>query len=308
LLNKPGKSAVIRYKLDYGDDGAGQGRRDTAILKMYNDDIGRAAFAGMRVVWDAGLRSSAAVRVPEPLAYLADQQATLMGPVPEEHDLEKLLVALLLSDDPADQAQLHQAFRAAGAGLAAFHSCGGIVDRTTTWNDGFAEAEEQIGYLRVPFPEAVAAVDRLVEQLRAREAAVPADPLVPTHGAFRPEQVLLAGKQVSFIDFDYFCMAEPAFDIALFRATTMDNGLYDERIRPRDAAEFADRRARIDALNESFLSAYESYAQVSRQRVALWEAIFYFNDSLQCWTKPRPNDARVVVSLLERHLQVLGIV
>jgi hypothetical protein len=103
-------------------------------------------------------------------------------------------------------------------------------------------------------------------------------------------------------------MAEPAFDIALFRATTMDNGLYDERIRPRDEAEVALRRTRIDALNENFLAAYESHAPVSRQRVALWEAIFYFNDSLQCWTKPRPNDPRLVVSLLERHLQMLGIV
>ena len=98
---------------------------------------------------------------------------------------------------------------------------------------------EQLTYLRVPFPEPIAAVDRLVESLRALEAAVPADPLVPTHGAFRPEQVLLADKQISIIDFDYCCMAEPAFDIALFRATTMDNGLYDEQIRPRDEAEVA---------------------------------------------------------------------
>ena len=308
LLNKPGKSAIIRYKLDYGFEGTGQGWHDTVILKVYSDDIGRNTFVGMRAVWNAGLRKSAAVRVPEPLAYLADQQATLMGPVPEERDLEKLLDALLLSDDPADQAALHEVFRATGVALAAFHRCGGTVDRTTTWNEGFAEAAEQLTYLRVPFPESIAAVDRLVESLRALEAAVPADPLVPTHGAFRPEQVLLADKQISIIDFDYCCMAEPAFDIALFRATTMDNGLYDERIRPRDEAEVAIRRTRIDALNESFLAAYESHAPVSRQRVALWEAIFYFNDSLQCWTKPRPNDPRLVVSLLERHLHTLGIV
>jgi hypothetical protein len=308
LLNKPGKSAVIRYQLDYGPEGTRQGWRDTVILKIYNDDTGHDAFVGMRVVWNAGLQQSAAVHVPEPLAYLDDQQATLMGPVSEETDLEKLLDALLLSDDPADQAQLHQVLRAAGVALAAFHGCGGTADRTTTWNEGFAEAEEQLTYLRVPFPEAIGAVDGLVEQLRALEATTPKDPLVPTHGAFRPEQVLLAGTQISFIDFDYFCMAEPAYDIALFRAMMMDNGLYDERIRPRDEAEVAIRRTRIDALNEGFLAAYEAHALVSRQRVALWEAIFYFNDSLQCWTKPRPNDPRLVVSLLERHLHTLGIV
>ncbi len=308
LLNKPGKSAIIRYKLDYGLDGAKCGWRDTVILKMYGDDIGHNTFVGMRAVWNAGLQKSAAVRVPEPLAYLADQQATLMGPVAEERDLEKLLDALLLSDDPADQEALHAVFRATGVALAAFHRCGATVDRTTTWNQGFAEAAEQLTYLRVPFPESIAAVDRLVESLHALETAVPADPLVPTHGAFRPEQVLLADKQVSFIDFDDCCMAEPAFDIALFRASTMDNGLYDDRIRHRDEAEIAVRRTRIDALSESFLAAYESHAPVSRQRVALWEAIFYVNDSLQCWTKPRPNDRRLVVPLLERHVHRLGIV
>ena len=308
LFSKPGKSAVIRYKLDYGSEGTGQGWHDTVILKVYSDDIGRNTFVGMRAVWNTDLRKSAAVRIPKPLAYLADQQATLMGPVPEERNLEMLLDALLLSDDPADEVTLHEMFRATGVALAAFHRCGGTIDRTTTWNEGFAEADEQLTYLRVPFPKSIAAVDRLVERLRALEAAVPADPFVPTHGAFRPEQVLLADKQISFIDFDYCCMAEPAFDIALFRATMMDSGLYSERIRPRDEAEVAIRRMRVEALSESFLAAYESHAPVSRQRVALWEAIFYFNDSLQCWTKPRPNDPRLVVSLLERHLHTLGIV
>ena len=308
LSNKIGKSAVLRYTLDYGLDAAGRGWRDTVILKAYSDDTGRNAFVGMRAVWDAGLQKSAAVRVPEPLAYLAEQQATVQGPVPEERDLEKLLGAQLLSDDPADQEALHEAFRATGVALAAFHRCGGTADLTTAWNEGLAEALDQLTCLRVPFPEPIAAVDRLVEQLRALEAAVPADLPVPSHGAFRPEQVLLAGKQIGIIDFDGFCMAEPAFDLALFRAAMMDNGLYDEHIRPRDQAEVAARRTRIDALSESFLAAYEAHAPVSRQRVALWEAIFYLNDSLQCWTKPRPNDPRLVVPLLERHLHTLGIV
>jgi hypothetical protein len=307
LHNKPGKSTVLRYHLDYGPQGARHSWRETVILKMYSDDIGHNAFVGMRALWNAGLQKSAAVHVPEPLAYLAGQQAILMGPVAEEHDLEKLLDALLLSDDPADQEALHGAFRATGVALAAFHHCGATVDQITTWHQGFAEAAQQLTYLRVPFPESIAAVDRLVERLRAMEATVPADPLVPTHGAFRPEQILVADRQISFIDFDYFCMAEPAFDIALFRATTMDNGLYSEWIRPRDEAEVALRRTRLEALNESFLAEYESHAPVSRRRVALWEAIFYFNDSLQCWTKPRPDDARLVVSLLEHHLHTLGL-
>jgi hypothetical protein len=306
VYNKPGKSTVIRYRLDYGPDAAGRGWRDNIILKAYGDDAGRNAFAGMHAVWDAGLSTSAAVRVPEPLAYLAELQATVQGSVAEERNLEKMLGALLLSDDSADQAALHQAFRATGAALAAFHCCGGTVDLITTWQDGFAEAAEQLACLRVPFPDAIAALDAVIERLIALEQSVAADAIVPTHGAFRPEQILLAAGQIGFIDFDSFCMAEPAFDLALFRASAMDSGLYDEHIQPRDEDEVATRRTRIDALNEAFLATYEAHAPVSRQRVALWETIFYLNDSLQCWTKPRPNDPRLVVALLERHLQLLG--
>ena len=104
------------------------------------------------------------------------------------------------------------------------------------------------------------------------------------------------------------CFRVVEYMLGLFRAITMDNGLYDEHIRPQDTAEVAIRRSRLDALNETFLAAYEAHAPVSRERVALWEAIFYLNDSLQCWTKPRPNDPRLVVTLLERQLGVLGIV
>lgn len=309
LLNKPGKSAIIRYTLAYR--GAGEGvhqLRNSVIMKLYNDDIGARAFAGMRAIWNARKGASASASIPEPLAYLADKQALLMGSVPEERDIEKLLHALLLSDDPADLRVLHETVRATGAALADFHSSGAKVEQITTWDQGFAEAAEQLSYLRIPFPDAIAALDDLVKRLRALEAAIAPDALVPSHGAFRPEQILLAGKQISFIDFDYCCMAEPACDLALFRATMMDNGLYDEHIRPQNDAEAAARRSRIDALNESFLAGYEARASVSRKRVALWEAIFYLNDSLQCWTKPRPNDARLVVGLLERHLGELGII
>lgn len=304
--NKAGKSTVIRYRLGYGV-AADATWRDTIILKVYGDDTGRNAFAGMRAVWDAGLRDSTAVRVPEPLAYLDEQQATVQGPVPEERDLEKMLLALVMSDDPAERAALDAAFHATGVALAAFHQSGGTVANSLRWQDVIAEAEEQIEALRIPFPEQIAAVERVADQLRALEATSMPDPLVPTHGAFRPEQILVAGQQIGFIDFDAFCMAEPAYDLALFRASSMDNGLYDEHIRLRDDAEAGSRRARIDALNETFLAGYEANAPVSRQRVALWEAIFYLNDSLQCWTKPRPNDRRLVVGLLERHLRGMGV-
>ena len=41
---------------------------------------------------------------------------------------------------------------------------------------------------------------------------------VQTHRTFKPEQMLIHGRQIGFIDFDEFCMVEPALDIAVLLA------------------------------------------------------------------------------------------
>ncbi|HWQ11693.1 MAG TPA: hypothetical protein VNL77_02775 [Roseiflexaceae bacterium] len=62
-------------------------------------------------------------------------------------------------------------------------------------------------------------------------------------------------------------MAEPALDVAHFRAAVMDSGmnLADERTIQDDAACHAYLR-RLDALGETFLSEYTAHAPVSRRR------------------------------------------
>lgn len=46
-----------------------------------------------------------------------------------------------------------------------------------------------------------------------------------THGTFNPEQVLIDGERIGFIDFDDYCMAEPALDVGLFRSAIKDTGM-----------------------------------------------------------------------------------
>src|SRR4029078_11202377 len=128
-------------------------------------------------------------------------------------------------------------------------------------------------------PQLAGGATPLLERLEAIAADHPADPPVPTHGTFRPHQVLLNKAQIGFIDFDGFCQAEPALDLALFLGKIHDIGLSagkdddDEDDAPIDREVLLARLAQTEAICEVFLSEYEKHAPVSRQRIALWEVL-----------------------------------
>ncbi|MFL5803281.1 MAG: hypothetical protein ACJ8CR_16270, partial [Roseiflexaceae bacterium] len=70
------------------------------------------------------------------------------------------------------------------------------------------------------------------------------------------------------------------------------------------------RLARLDqmvAIGEVFLSEYESLAPITRQRVALWEAMEFLRDALHTWTKAKPTGADNDMLILEHHLRGMGL-
>ena len=60
---------------------------------------------------------------------------------------------------------------------------------------------------------------RLAALIRRLEAALPAPAaLVPAHGDFHADQLLLAGEELALIDLDQLCLADPALDLATYAA------------------------------------------------------------------------------------------
>jgi aminoglycoside phosphotransferase (APT) family kinase protein len=183
----------------------------------------------------------------------------------------------------------------------------------STWADAFAEVHETIGQLGAVFPQLGEAAAPLLARLDALDQARPADPLAPAHGSFRPAQVLLYQGEVAFIDFDSFCQAEPALDLALFLSATRNVGLSEpheeESSEDDDALDPQTREAlldELDAICEEFLAEYERHAPVSRERVALWETLDLLDLVLTCWTKIKPVRLSNTLAMLERHLRALG--
>jgi aminoglycoside phosphotransferase (APT) family kinase protein len=95
--------------------------------------------------------------------------------------------------------------------------------------------------LAIAAPQLRGAVEPLRNPLHDLAVAHAAEPVVPTHGAFSPEQVLLDARGISFIDFDNFGLAEPALELAAspLRSWKPDQECHEQRA----ISGFAPRRA-----------------------------------------------------------------
>lgn len=299
----PGSRCTVLYRLEL-PPGADPAWPAAVVAKTYHRaDKGQIAWEGMGALWRSPLARSELVRIAAPLAWLPELKVLVQGPVREERTLKDLLLEALTTGNAATLAALRAALGKTAAGLAELHRCGAPSPggRRHTWDDELAEVREVLGRLAARVPELEGAADPLLDELRRRAARVPAGQPVPSHRSFRPAQVLLYREEIAFIDFDGFCHAEPALDLALFRATVRDLGIgaFPPGVATRTRLE------RLDQLCDEFLAAYEAHAAapVARERVALWEALDLLTNVLHSWTKIRPARLAHTTTLLRHHLE-----
>ncbi|HKO23758.1 MAG TPA: hypothetical protein VJY65_03350 [Chloroflexota bacterium] len=311
---KPNSRCTILYHLEYPADlAAARHWPDLVVAKVYHDDKGQNAYAGMRALWESPLATSSAVSIAEPLAYLPDLKLLLQGPIREEQTLSALLRGALRSGRPEDMAAAQDYLRKTAVGLAELHHSGVRCGAPWGWADELANVREKLERLARVVPHLAAAAAPLLERLEALARAYPVDPPVPAHGSFRPNQVLLYQGRIGFSDFDSFCQAEPALDLALFLSAIKDRGMRDlygkgtSKEAALDPATCQARLSQVEALGELFLAHYEQHAPVSRQRVALWEACELFTFVLNSWTRVRPVRVIHTLMLLERHGHATGL-
>jgi thiamine kinase-like enzyme len=312
---KANNRCTILYHLAYAADPApARPWPDLVVAKTYRGDKGQNAYAAMCALWASPLATSGTVRIAEPLAYLPARKVLVQGPVREEQTLRDLLRGALRSGTPEAMAALQESLRQTAVGLAALHRSGVRWGTARGWADKLANVRKEVEQLARVVPHLADAATPLLGRLEALADACPVDPPVPVHGSFRPAQVLLHQGRIGFIDFDGFCQAEPAMDLALFLSSLKDKGmraLYEEG-NSRDGAALDPatcqaRLAQLDELREVFLAHYERHAPVSRQRVALWEACYLFRLVLRCWIRIQPVWVTHMLMLLERHGRATGL-
>lgn len=302
LSYKPGTRGTIRYDVEYPSELADRGWPEIVIGKTYRGDKGQIAYEGMRALWQSPLAAGDVVTIAEPLAYIPDLKVLFQRSIPEERILEDVLKSALSNGSPEALDELYYFVRKAAVGLAAVHSSKAHYGEVVTWADRVPDVRKIVDRLVLPIPELASAMMPLLDRLEALDAAQPAEAPVPTHGTFKPEQVLIDGRQIGFIDFDEFCMAEPALDIAVFLAAIKDVGLTsDDTLQSVSLRQ--ERLALLESIGNAFLEEYLRRAPLSPQRVALWEALEYINDVLDCWIKVKPAEVASTILILKHHLR-----
>ena len=314
---KPGNRCTVLYHLEYAPDMLIESHGPPIVVaKTDRQEKGQNAYEGMKALWDTSFGSSSSVRIAEPLAYDADLRVFVQGPVWEEQTLADLFLTVLDAGTPELTGALHEALQKAAQGLAELHRSGVKIGTVSTWEDEMAEVQAPVMQLSEVFPNLSSGARPFLERVSQLEAATPHNPLVPSHGTFRPVQVLLHKGEISFIDFDSFCQSEPARDLGMFLASLMTLGLtlssHDEDKSPdqtiANSAHWEARYEQVASICEQFLNAYQQFHAVSRQRVALWQALNLFYYVLSGWMKVKADEISFLVKLLDRFLSTSHLI
>jgi hypothetical protein len=301
----------VRYELELPAEADGRAWPRVVVAKTYRDRRGANAYRGMRALWDSELSGSSAVAIAEPLAYLPDARVLVQGPVAGERTLKELVCSWVERGTPAARDELDTCMARTARALAALHGCSVGGGETVTLETELAEVRGMLARLAGLFPAVSGAATPLLARVVDLHAEHAADPVRPSHGTFRPAQVLLHQGDVGFIDFDDFCQAEPAFDVARFRGGIREYGMRTLVAAGRGTvpspAATAATLAALEAVCDGFLAHYAAVTPLSRVRVMLWETIDLLTHVLQAWTRVSPARLLAAMLTLEDHLRRSGL-
>ena len=245
---KPRLSCVLRYRL------AGGGRE--AII------FGKLVAGRWRELWSAlsaleALSASEATmpRIPRSVGVWPEVDLVAQLEAPGE----SLGAAVFDRGSPA--AEGTRLMRRAGRALGALHTCAGVTAPRRTLGDDVADLR---GY-RTLFvrlaPELLGMFDDAVGALARFASLLPEPPPVASHGTLRADHFLVDGSDVTLIDLDGFCSANPARDVGNLLAY-----LDWKAIRCPHAAGLVD-----EAENE-FLRGYGAVARLSERWLEIYRA------------------------------------
>jgi len=196
-----GRRAVVRYRVRglSGDEPA-------LLIGKWFSDVRRARLVHEHLVLlNDGPFGPGALRVPEPVALLADQ-----GVVLYRHCAGTQLSWI---GDPASAAR---GVRRAAAWLARLHVSSVGLPRRLTLPAEAVSARRWATVVGQAYPDLAASARGLASAWAAEATTLPVAGEVPIHKDFHPGHVLLDGETTSVIDVDEARMGDPTFDVAHF--------------------------------------------------------------------------------------------
>ena len=237
--HKRGRRCMIEYALvKRSSDGSHE--TVTLLGKIRAKGVDEDALVAYEALYHDGFspKRGDGLSIPEPMGCLAPLGMWLQRKMPGV-----TATRLMASDDgPAVAARIGQA-------LVKLHRTGVRPKRTHTLEDELDILRNrlpEVGRLHPRWAGRVAQIIAACERLAAR---IPEHPWCPIHRDFYADNVLVDGTHVYLLDFDLFCMGDPALDAGNFIGHLFEQGL-----RTPGQADLLN--ASIEAFEETFVSAH----------------------------------------------------
>jgi len=210
MRRRPGSRHVFSYKLLVADKRTGKhnvvelvGKQDTTRA------VGKAAkeFEAMRLLWGAGFGQDNRFRIPQPLHHFEDLRLII-----QEKVRGSKLRAFL--GDGSDTSFQHA--RMTGLWLAKLHNMPVANPRICAYEDEKASLRMYVEALKNDQPQLeselrrfAANAEQCFDSFRGVQAA-------HVHGDFHPDHIYVANDFITVIDFERFCIGDPARDLGSF--------------------------------------------------------------------------------------------
>lgn len=297
---RPGQRCTVVCGLAYADN-PDPAWPEVVVGKVHRRGGAAPGHAALAALAAADVGTTGTLELARPLAYVATDDVSVQSYLSQDRSLIDR-VSRAATGDQQGLAAAQAALQSVAGALAALHRAPFRHGRVRVLADEVEAVTASADKLGAVFPRLRGAVEPLLRLVEERAAAVVADAPKPSHGAFRPAQVRLAGGRVGVLDLDDFGQSEPAQDLGRFVGKLR---LLALRAATGAGPDLPDRHAIADQLAWSFLERYGDEATVSRVRVTLWETLDLAKALLQSWSRGRPAQIDAVLTLLEDRVTVL---
>jgi hypothetical protein len=207
---RPWQRCVYRYDLE---------GRDASLRyfgKLFHDDQGEAMLPGLRRL-SAGLRAAGSPwEVPAPVAYLRAERMLVTPAIGGPRKLNRLLRPAR-KEREARAALLGHMERAA-QGLRSLQQTPTAGLHAVAPRDLVESFRRTTAKISEVVPQLGARVERCLQALERSADRLPAEPMVPTHGAFRLDQLVPCEHRLGVLDLDTLCRSGASADAGNFVA------------------------------------------------------------------------------------------
>jgi hypothetical protein len=239
---KPASRCVMRYKLVLANNTTSEQRDLTTFGKVYADAAqARAVQALQQQLYDEQIRMQQTwPLLPRPLGMLDAFGLTFneaVQPAPSQQAGQGLRTGIRALEPHIERGRGGEFLRAilpetelrlTAEALVRLHTST-VHPGEKSLRTGAKEAKrarERAALIASRNAEQAEEVQQLAQQLAQRLETLQPDTYRPAHGGFKASQLLFHSGRVFVVDFDGFCLADPALDVGYFLAYLRPSGLW----------------------------------------------------------------------------------